>query len=206
MTAHTCLGGSAWTLNSGAGCALRRASLGASVPGRRREEAGIVKKNPGPAAVGDPVAYMELAALPTTPFWARCQARTVLREWRMLPEVIETAELLVSELVTNAVKFTSPVPLRYVDLERVEHISLTLRHLAGQVVIEVSDSDMNPPLLADVDANAESGSGLMLVDALSKEWSYFLPPSGGKTVYCVISTDEPVHATATEPEGPAHDQ
>jgi len=151
---------------------------------------------------------MELAALPTTPFWARCQARTVLREWRMLPEVIETAELLVSELVTNAVKFSSPVPvrLRYADLERVERISLTLRHQAGQVVIEVSDSDVNPPRLADADAGAESGRGLMLVDALSKEWSYFLPPSGGKTVYCVLSTEEPVHATAIELEGSGHDR
>jgi anti-sigma regulatory factor (Ser/Thr protein kinase) len=126
----------------------------------------------------------------------------------MLPEVIETAELLVSELVTNAVKFSSPVParLRYADLERVERISLTLRHQAGQVVIEVSDSDVNPPLMSDTGLNAESGRGLMLVDALSKEWSYFFPPSGGKTVYCVLSTDEPVHATATGPEGVVHDR
>jgi hypothetical protein len=28
----------------------------------------------------------------------------------------------------------------------------------------------------------------MLVQALSKEWSYYLPPTGGKTVYCVIGT------------------
>jgi len=28
----------------------------------------------------------------------------------------------------------------------------------------------------------------MLVSALSKEWSYFLPPGGGKVVYCVLET------------------
>ena len=28
--------------------------------------------------------------------------------------------------------------------------------------------------------------GLVLVSALSKEWSYFFPPGGGKVVYCVL--------------------
>jgi anti-sigma regulatory factor (Ser/Thr protein kinase) len=149
---------------------------------------------------GESAAYMELAALPSAPFWARRHTRDTLREWHMLAETIETAELLVSELVTNAVKFTSPVPARYSDLERAERISLTLRYLTGQVVIEVSDSDEKPPQMADANLNAESGRGLMLVDALSKEWSYFLPPSGGKTVYCVLSADEPAHMPATKPE------
>ena len=34
--------------------------------------------------------------------------------------------------------------------------------------------------------DAENGRGLMLVDALSKEWSYFFPPGGGKVVYCFL--------------------
>ena len=155
------------------------------------------------------VAYMELGAFPTTPFWARRQARAVLRKWGMHSEIVETAELLVSELTTNAIKFTDPAPacrLPYSNPARTERISLTLRRLAGQVVIEVSDPDVNPPRLGDTSVNAESGRGLMLVDVLSKEWSYFYPPSGGKTVYCVLSTDEPVHATATGPEGRLHDR
>src|SRR5450755_1879311 len=105
MIAHTHPAGSAGASaapHDGTACATRHTSLGASVPGQHQEKAGIVRNNPGPAAEGGPVAYVELAALPTTPFWARCQARTVLREWRMRPAVIETAELLVSELVTNA--------------------------------------------------------------------------------------------------------
>jgi len=126
----------------------------------------------------------------------------------MHSEIAETAELLVSELTTNAVKFTDPPAAclqRHSDPARAERILLTLRRLSGQVVIEVSDSDMNPPRLGDTGVNAENGRGLMLVDALSKEWSYFYPPSGGKTVYCVLSTDEPVH-TAARPEGIGHDR
>lgn len=36
--------------------------------------------------------------------------------------------------------------------------------------------------------DAESGRGLMLVSALSKEWSYFCLPGGGKVVYCYLET------------------
>jgi anti-sigma regulatory factor (Ser/Thr protein kinase) len=138
-----------------------------------------------------PVAYMELASLPTTPFWARHQTRAVLQAWLVPPETIEIAELLVSELVTNATKFSAetPAPVQYLDLEKAERISLALRLLRDRLVIEVTDSDMNPPVLTDAGPDAEGGRGLMLVDALSKEWSYFCPPAGGKTVYCVISTD-----------------
>ena len=154
------------------------------------------------------VAYMELAAFPTTPLRARRQARAVLRRWGVQSEIVETAELLVSELTTNAVKFADSAPARrqrYSDLATAGRILLTLRRLSGHVAIEVSDPDMNPPRLGDPGLSAESGRGLMLVDALSKEWSYFFPPSGGKTVYCVLSTDEPVHATAIEPEGGVDD-
>ena len=40
--------------------------------------------------------------------------------------------------------------------------------------------------MAEVDGEAEGGRGLMLVQALSKEWDYYLPRTGGKVVYCVL--------------------
>ena len=46
---------------------------------------------------------LELGAFPTAVPCARLHARQVLWEWQ-LPEHAETAELLVSELVTNAVR------------------------------------------------------------------------------------------------------
>jgi hypothetical protein len=66
-------------------------------------------------------------------------------------------------------------------------ISLVLRHHADALIIEVSDPNSAPPVPGDPAANTESGRGLMLVQALSKEWDFYLPPAGGKTVYCVIS-------------------
>jgi anti-sigma regulatory factor (Ser/Thr protein kinase) len=134
------------------------------------------------------VADLTLAALASAPFWARCQTRTVLRGWEVHPGVIETAELLVSELVTNAAKFAGlpAARLSYSELAGVQRISLALRYLPGRLIIEVVDPDPEPPVLADPAVDAEGGRGLLLVAALSKEWDYFLSPAGGKTVFCVI--------------------
>lgn len=148
-------------------------------------------REPVPVTGGDAVSYLELATLPSAPFWARRQTCAVLRAWGMSSEVIETTELLVSELVTNAAKFTAPASQQhYSDLDGVEIISLTLRYLrsSGCLVAEVFDTGPSLPVLAGPDEDAEGGRGLMLVQALSKEWGHYQPPTGGKVVYCLIST------------------
>jgi anti-sigma regulatory factor (Ser/Thr protein kinase) len=92
-------------------------------------------------------------------------------------QTAETAELLVSELVTNAVRFSG---------DPGEIVSLSLRYFPGGLLIEVRDSSDNPPVLSDVSEHAENGRGLMLVDALATEWSYFFLADGGKVVYCFL--------------------
>lgn len=134
------------------------------------------------------VSYVELAALPSAPSWARRHTKTTLGGWQLLPEIIETAVLLVSELVTNALDATRST-IAETNLTRPsdsECVVLTLRLMPGRVVIEVSDNNPNPPLMVTADLDAECGRGLMLVQALSKEWGHFCPPAGGKTVYCVV--------------------
>ncbi len=106
-----------------------------------------------------------------------------------MPEsTADAAELLVSELVTNAVRFSGDParPLRYSERASAGLISLSLRHFLEGLLIEVWDTDANPPVLSDVDLDSENGRGLMLVDALAREWSYFFPPGGGKVVYCIL--------------------
>jgi hypothetical protein len=138
------------------------------------------------------VSYFALATLASAPFWARKQAQAALRSWEIRPETIQTAELLVSELVTNAVKFSRPesasAPPGHDAPETTDLISLVLRYLTGRVIVEVGDSDPRPPIVTDAGHDAVSGRGLMLVQALSKEWGHYLPPSGGKIVYCVLAT------------------
>ena len=136
---------------------------------------------------GDAVSWLELVTLPSAPFWGRRHTQAVLRSWRLGTEVIDDAELLVSELVTNAVRFSGSHAGRE-NLEGLQRISLVLRLVAGDVIIEVSDPNPQPPVAAEADGDAEGGRGLMLVQALSKDWGYYLPHSGGKVVYCVLPT------------------
>lgn len=146
-----------------------------------------------PARAGQPrplnAGMLALVALPTSPFWARRYTRSFLASCQGMSEsTAETAELLVSELVTNAVRFSGDParPLSYSERADAGLISLFLRHFRHGLLIEVYDTDDAPPVRSDADEDAENGRGLMLVDALSKEWSYFFPPSGGKVVYCIL--------------------
>lgn len=134
---------------------------------------------------------LALAALPTSPFRARRYARFFLNSCRGIGEdTAETAELLVSELVTNAVKFTGNLNAgqRHSERTDVSLISLSIRHFRDRLLIEVYDADSNPPVRSDAGEYAETGRGLMLINALSKEWSYFFLPGGGKVVYCFLDT------------------
>ena len=132
---------------------------------------------------------LALAALPTSPFWARRYTHSFLNSCRGIGEsTAETALLAVSELVTNAVRFSGdPVrALRYSERAGVGLIGLSLRLFRDGLLIEVCDADASLPVLSDADADAENGRGLLIVGALSKEWSYFLLPRGGKVVYCFV--------------------
>ncbi|MFC1417635.1 ATP-binding SpoIIE family protein phosphatase [Streptacidiphilus cavernicola] len=87
---------------------------------------------------------------------ARELVRQQLVQWG-LAELAETAELLVSELVTNALR---------VARDRVE---LQLMRV-GKLLVEVSDDDHNLPSLEPSEALDEDGRGLGLVSSLSARW------------------------------------
>jgi anti-sigma regulatory factor (Ser/Thr protein kinase) len=152
----------------------------------------IAQKEPGLLACEQPVvgdekaARIDLVTLPSSPFWARRHTEQALRAWDVA-HLADTADLLVTELVTNAVAFAGAGSDAEGEAVAVRRIWLALRLLAGQLIIEVGDPDPRPPVrAADVSTDAENGRGLMLVEALSNRWDYYLPPSGGKVVYCVI--------------------
>jgi anti-sigma regulatory factor (Ser/Thr protein kinase) len=134
---------------------------------------------------------LALAALPTSPFRARRYTRFFLNCCRGISAgTAETAELLVSELVTNAVRFTGDPArmLRHSERADASLIWLSLRHFREILLIEVYDTDSSPPVRSHPDNDEENGRGLVLVGALSKEWSFFFLPDGGKVVYCFLET------------------
>ncbi|MFG3309506.1 SpoIIE family protein phosphatase [Streptomyces wuyuanensis] len=99
---------------------------------------------------------------------ARNLAASQLAEWG-LEGLKGTTNLIVSELVTNAVHHsTGPIGLRLIH-----HQVLT---------VEVTDTDASPPRMRSAHTNDENGRGLFLVSQLSRTWGS-RPISGGKVVW-----------------------
>ncbi len=122
-----------------------------------------------------------------TPWMTRAMARYLLAEWRAAADVIDVAELLTSELATNAIRSECAQPAHG---SYVPYITQALWHIPDLVVIEISDSSEKPPELQVADEESESGRGLLLVESVSREWGYYYPRQGWKTVYCVVGQRE----------------
>src|SRR5215467_11730557 len=100
---------------------------------------------------------------------ARSLIRRPLRQWG-LKDLIPTTELLVSELVTNAVKYSrGDVTLRLVNEKA--------------LVCEVLDSSGALPRLRSPNGDDENGRGLQVVRQLSQRWGA-RRTTAGKVVWC----------------------
>lgn len=123
--------------------------------------------------------FLELGALPSAVPCARLHARQVLWEWG-LAEFSESTELLVAELTTNAMQVSRAA-------KQDDPIRLWLASDKMQVVILVWDASLLPPVPRDVGDDAENGRGLLLVEALSTRWNWYIPRHlGGKVVWAQI--------------------
>ncbi|MCY0930307.1 ATP-binding protein [Streptomyces sp. H27-H1] len=94
---------------------------------------------------------------------ARALLRKQLATWGVAPEPAATAELLLSELVTNAVRHGRAPQGRY--------IGVRLARYDGVLRVEVADAGpavkLAPQVVADWD---ERGRGLAIVAALAARW------------------------------------
>jgi anti-sigma regulatory factor (Ser/Thr protein kinase) len=144
---------------------------------------------------------MTFAALLTAVGCARLFVKYTLQNWKVGREQIETAELLTSELVTNAVKSTGiiePHPA-YTTLNHLALVHVRLLLFDRSVVLEVWDADPNPPVMKEQTLDAEGGRGLFLVATMSRHWNYYHPKSGGKVVWCEIGLPPwPTESDTTE--------
>jgi anti-sigma regulatory factor (Ser/Thr protein kinase) len=107
---------------------------------------------------------------------ARQVTRDVLARWR-LAYMEDTAVLLVSELVTNAVRHARDTHAIALDLEIGE----------SWLRIEVQDADPCWPHRRTPGGFDESGFGLVLVDALSGKWGV-RETATGKAVWAELDT------------------
>jgi anti-sigma regulatory factor (Ser/Thr protein kinase) len=131
-------------------------------------------------------SYLELAALKGAVPSTRLHTRLILHEWGLLA-LSDTAELLASELVTNAVLASDRLRNR-ADLGIVPVIRLWVTASDAAVYVHVWDSSHEMPVRREVAIDEESGRGLILVEALSKEWGVYRR-DGGKVVWAMIAAD-----------------
>ena len=105
---------------------------------------------------------------------AAAQARRFLRQAICevhAASVLDSAELLVSELVTNGVRHAAP--------------PITLRVAcdgSSGLQVSVSDGGTDLPAPRQAQEEAEGGRGMALVDYISDDWG-IAPRADGKTVW-----------------------
>ncbi|MEU5643190.1 ATP-binding protein [Streptomyces milbemycinicus] len=114
---------------------------------------------------------------------ARASLRTALTTHE-LPELIDRAELLASEMLTNAIVHAEG------------EADLRLKWYAERLRMTVWDTSATPPNRRQIHPDSECGRGLQLLDLLADSWNHF-PLTGelwgpvSKVVWCEISRTPP---------------
>jgi PAS domain S-box-containing protein len=125
------------------------------VPGQAGDDAALLIARTR-ALAPDRIVCWDLPADPAVVADARARTARQLAAWG-LEEITFTTELLVSELVTNAIRHAhEPVQLRII--------------LDGVLSCEVFDGSSSAPQLRRADRYDEDGRGLMLVAQLAERW------------------------------------
>lgn len=124
------------------------------------------------------VSSLEFGALATAVPCARLHTRTVLHEWGV-GDLAGDAELIVSELVTNALRASEALP-------EIRPFALCLRSDCKRLIIEVWDHSPREPRSEPAAGGAEGGRGLLVVEALSARWGYQRTGDSAKVVWAVL--------------------
>ena len=130
-------------------------------------------------------SYLELQALPVSVCSARRHARDILQQWR-LEALADAVELLVSEIVTNAIRASAGLPPGQPKNGRAPRVRIWLTSDRRSVLIQVWDGDDHRAVRQDAGLDAEAGRGLLLVEALSTRWGCHRPDGqDGKIVWAL---------------------
>lgn len=115
---------------------------------------------------------LDLAAVPTAVSCARMFVEAVLIKWGAVA-LLDQARAVVTDLVTDAVESTgvTETGIRWWEIEYLNLIKVRILGLDASIVIEVWDSDTEPPISKASSRDAH-------------RWNYFHPRTGGKVVWC----------------------
>jgi anti-sigma regulatory factor (Ser/Thr protein kinase) len=120
-----------------------------------------------------------LEAVPESVREARDFARSVLGSWD-LSGMFDDVRLVISELVTNALRYAAGHPA---DPGGKMPIRLTLLRTGARLTCAVIDPSDQIPVTRDPDFTSQNGRGLCLVEAFSDSWSWAPLEGQGKVVW-----------------------
>ena len=133
-------------------------------------------------AAAQPAATRSFRPLPESVKAGRDFARSALREWGM-HTLADLAELVVSELVTNAVRHGVPSARTVV---KENPIRLRLLAQPPFVMCMVTDPGADIPVLRESGPASECGRGLHVVESCCVRWGWHLLDEGGKVVWALM--------------------
>lgn len=165
-----------------------------TLPTPARPARRATRADPGPSGQHRACSCtLQLPALPWAAAVTRRHLRNLLRAWQ-LAALIDTAQLLASELVANAVTAAQPQDSEvFPDRPQLTllQIELGVRRAEVSLIIEVRDSNPEPPVAQQADPMDEGGRGLCLVEILATSWGHYAADGGGKVVWCEIAAPGP---------------
>jgi hypothetical protein len=183
MTAHR----AAWPVTAGVNGTSRVGFLAAGAPRRPHQPGHLLPSQPQATgashlAPAQPSATCPLGPRPESVKTSRDFTRATLLDWD-LSALTDAAELVVSELVTNALRHGVPSARRLVG----EHcIRLRLLAQAPFVMCMVTDPGHEIPVLRESGPTCETGRGLNVVECCSARWGWHLLDEGGKVVWALL--------------------
>jgi len=132
------------------------------------------------AVEADPqlIAFI-LPSIPESVTIARFHIRAALR-LHHLDSFADNAEIITSELVTNAIQHVGG------DSTEIVRVALLRVRNPEAVTVVVTDSSPTGPVAREAPDSSGRGRGLRIVGALSDCWGWH-PEDGGKAVYAVLA-------------------
>ena len=132
-------------------------------------------------------AGIELSALPDAVPDARRYVRDIATLWGLVVAEIDDAQLITTELLTNAIKASQMIAESAVKLR--------MRWRRQALRIELWDGSDEPPEICSPTLEAEYGRGLFLISAIASAWSFHRCAGGGKVVWAELSTSNELGPT-----------
>ncbi|MFD8967029.1 ATP-binding protein [Streptomyces sp. NPDC059568] len=139
-----------------------------------------------PTAIGAPGYSETLPCEDASARRARRLVRTALNTWG-LGNLVDTGELIVSELVANAVQHSGCPAMR---------VSIS-RSSDDRVRITVRDNSRAAPVVRKPSSDAEAGRGMLLIEAHACRWGTDVR-RWGKHVWAELLVENPDHHVTSQ--------